>query len=87
MSQFTILVIAASAATFLASGGYTLTPREWYDPSCNIKGNVSINSGERIYHVAGQEDYQATKISSQYGERWFCSEEEARAAGWRKAGR
>lgn len=24
------------------------------DPSCNIKGNVSINTGERIYHVPGQ---------------------------------
>jgi hypothetical protein len=54
--------------------------------SCNIKGNVSINSGERIYHVPGQHYYEATKISPQYDERWFCSEEEARAAGWRKAG-
>jgi hypothetical protein len=54
--------------------------------SCNIKGNISINSGERIYHVPGQHYYAATKISPQYGERWFCSENEARAAGWRKAG-
>lgn len=54
--------------------------------ACNIKGNVSINSGERIYHVPGQYYYEATKISPQYGERWFCSEQEARAAGWRKAG-
>lgn len=55
--------------------------------NCNIKGNISINSGERIYHMPGQENYLATKISPQYGERWFCSEEEARTAGWRKAGR
>jgi hypothetical protein len=55
--------------------------------SCNIKGNISINSRERVYHVPGQEYYTATKISPQYGERWFCSEEEARAAGWRKAGK
>lgn len=54
--------------------------------SCNIKGNISINSGERIFHVPGQHYYSATKISPQYGERWFCSEQEARAAGWRKAG-
>lgn len=52
---------------------------------CNIKGNISLNSRERIYHVPGQEYYAATKISPEYGERWFCSEEEARAAGWRKA--
>jgi hypothetical protein len=54
--------------------------------SCNIKGNVSINSRERIYHVPGQHYYEATKISPEYGERWFCSEQEAHAAGWRKAG-
>ncbi|MGX5827344.1 sunset domain-containing protein [Mesorhizobium sp. 43Arga] len=54
---------------------------------CNIKGNISINTGERIYHVLGQEHYWETRISPQYGERWFCTEEEARAAGWRKARR
>ncbi|KQY14410.1 hypothetical protein [Rhizobium sp. Root482] len=52
---------------------------------CSIKGNISINSREKIFHVAGQEYYAATKISPQYGERWFCTEDEARAAGWRKA--
>lgn len=55
--------------------------------SCDIKGNISINSGERIYHVPGQKYYAATRISPQYGERWFCTEAEARAAGWRKARR
>ncbi|MDQ0319656.1 hypothetical protein QO002_001794 [Pararhizobium capsulatum DSM 1112] len=54
---------------------------------CEIKGNISINSGEKIFHTPGQEDYDQTRISPEYGERWFCSEAEARAAGWRKAGR
>ena len=53
---------------------------------CRIKGNVSINSGERIYHVPGQLYYSETKIRPEYGERWFCSEAEARSAGWRKSG-
>ncbi len=53
--------------------------------SCNIKGNISINSGERIYHVPGQEFYDDTVIRTEYGERWFCTEAEARAAGWRRA--
>lgn len=53
--------------------------------SCDIKGNISINSGERIYHVPGQEFYNDTVIRTEYGERWFCSEAEARAAGWRRA--
>lgn len=54
-------------------------------PGCTIKGNISINTGERIYHVPGQEWYAETRISPMYGERWFCSEAEARAAGWRRA--
>ncbi|MBZ0163412.1 MAG: hypothetical protein K8H74_11945 [Notoacmeibacter sp.] len=55
--------------------------------ACDIKGNISINSGERIYHVPGQKYYNSTVIRPEYGERWFCSEAEARAAGWRKARR
>lgn len=54
---------------------------------CDIKGNISIDSGERIYHVPGQKYYAATRISPKYGERWFCSEAEAQAAGWRRARR
>lgn len=87
MSNFNVFVAAASAVTFIATGGYALLPRELYDPACNIKGNISINSGAHIYHVPGQQDYSSTRISSKYGERWFCSEDEAQAAGWRKAGR
>lgn len=86
MSNFSIIVAAASLGSFIATGGYALMPRHWYDPACTIKGNISIKSGERIYHVRGQHFYESTKISPQYGERWFCSEEEAREAGWRKAG-
>ena len=51
---------------------------------CAIKGNVS-NRGERIYHMPGQKYYGATRIARSKGERWFCSEAEARQAGWRKA--
>ncbi|MCM2472767.1 hypothetical protein HGO38_04650 [Rhizobium sp. CG5] len=87
MSKFTLLVIASSTAAFLAGGGHSIVPRAVYDPGCTIKGNISINSGRRIFHVPGQEDYSATIIRTEYGERWFCSEQEAREAGWRKASR
>lgn len=50
-----------------------------------IKGNVSFESGERIYHFPGCEYYDATVIDTDYGERWFSNEAEAVAAGWRKA--
>jgi hypothetical protein len=28
---------------------------------CGIKGNISVNTGERIYHVPGQKYYWATR--------------------------
>jgi len=49
--------------------------------NCLIKGNIS-NSG-KIYHIPGSKWYDKTKINKGKGERWFCSEAEARAAGWR----
>jgi endonuclease YncB( thermonuclease family) len=52
--------------------------------ACNIKGNIS-RKGERIYHVPGQKYYGKTRVSTSKGERWFCSEQEARAAGWRRS--
>lgn len=51
---------------------------------CVIKGNIS-SSGERIYHVPGQQFYDVTKIDVSKGERWFCSEQAALDAGWRKS--
>jgi endonuclease YncB( thermonuclease family) len=52
------------------------------DKRCLIKGNISSN-GDRIYHVPGSTWYEKTRIDTRKGERWFCSEEEARDAGWR----
>lgn len=49
--------------------------------NCRIKGNIS--GGERIYHTPGSPYYDQTDIDVSIGERWFCSEREARAAGWR----
>jgi hypothetical protein len=54
-------------------------------PSCKIRGNISQATGERIYHVPGQEFYSVTRIHPSHGERWFCSEAEAQQAGWRPA--
>lgn len=54
---------------------------------CRIKGNVSYETGERIYHVPGGKYYSRTRINPSRGERWFCSEAKARAAGWRRSRR
>jgi hypothetical protein len=52
---------------------------------CTIKGNISLESGERIYHVQGQQFYNATVIDASQGERWFCTEQEAVMNGWRRS--
>ncbi len=51
---------------------------------CVIKGNIS-SSGEKIYHLPGCGSYSRTVIDESAGEEWFCSEDDAEAAGWRKA--
>jgi endonuclease YncB( thermonuclease family) len=62
--------------------GQQITPGN--SNACQIKGNIS-SKGERIYHVPGGRWYDATKVDEGKGERWFCSESEAQAAGWRPA--
>ena len=54
-------------------------------PGCTIKGNISINSGKKFYHLPGMEDYESTVIDPAKGEKLFCTESEAIANGWRKA--
>lgn len=49
---------------------------------CYIKGNVN-GEGERIYHVPGAPSYESTVVDESRGERWFCTEAEARREGWR----
>jgi endonuclease YncB( thermonuclease family) len=63
-----------------------LFPETSNPPSgCRIKGKIGITAqltGYRgIYHLKGCSSYQRLKNPN----RWFCSEEEARAAGFRKA--
>lgn len=75
-------------AMSLAASGVIVGAQYFADSEgsgCNIKGNISVSSGERIYHMPSQEYYDETHIEFSRGERWFCSESEARSAGWRKA--
>ena len=51
---------------------------------CPIKGNINAR-GEKIYHMPWQRSYAKVKIDTGKGERWFCDEGEAAAAGWRAA--
>jgi len=53
---------------------------------CVIKGNIA-RDGTRIYHLPHQQHYARTRIDDSRGERWFCSRQDAEAAGWRAARR
>lgn len=52
---------------------------------CLIKGNIN-SKGSKIYHVPGSSSYNSTKIDTSQGERWFCTEFDAIAAGWHAPG-
>jgi len=62
----------------------TISPQGTRKDGCDIKGNISA-AGEKIYHLPGCGSYTKTQIDESRGERWFCSEQEAQATGWRKA--
>ena len=48
---------------------------------CPIKGAIHA-SGARVYYPPQSRVYKRIDIDPEKGERWFCSEEEAREAGW-----
>jgi micrococcal nuclease len=50
---------------------------------CQIKGNIS--SKQKIYHLTSCPDYKKTVINPAQGERFFCTEQEAQKAGFRRA--
>ncbi len=52
---------------------------------CPIKGTVT--SAGKLYVLPWSSEYPKATVRAQRGERWFCSEGEAQAAGWRSADR
>jgi endonuclease YncB( thermonuclease family) len=69
-------------AILLASASGPVAP----SPDCTIKGNVN-SSGECIYHQPTSRWYAQIKMQISKGTRWFCSVEEAEAAGCRETKR
>lgn len=55
-------------------------------PDCTIKGNVNT-SGECIYHKPTSRWYARIEMKVSKGTRWFCSVEDAEAAGCRETRR
>jgi hypothetical protein len=66
-------------------------PQEWRDQEwqdakrnapdgCPIKGFIRASS--KFYALPWSTDYDRTKVRTNKGGRWFCSENEAKAAGF-----
>ena len=72
----------AAKAILLASASGSVAP----SPDCTIKGNVN-RSGECIYHQPGSRWYAKIEMKISKGTRWFCSVDEAEAAGCRETRR
>lgn len=66
----------------LASASGPVAP----SPDCTIKGNVN-SAGECIFHTPTSRWYAQIKMQIRKGTRWFCSVEEAEAAGCRETKR
>jgi ATP sulfurylase len=78
----TILAAVVLGLIFVSFAAIDLVPPL---VGCDVKGNISVDTRERIYHVQGQKYYPQAKVNLLRGERWFCSEDAARKAGWRKS--
>jgi endonuclease YncB( thermonuclease family) len=69
-------------AILLASASGSVAP----SPDCTIKGNVN-GAGECIYHTPKSRWYARIEMKISKGTRWFCSVEDAEAAGCRETKR
>lgn len=52
---------------------------------CLIKGNIDPASYDKFYHLTSCSHYQQIVIQKDRGERYFCTEQEAINAGFKKA--
>ncbi len=55
------------------------------NPNCTIKGN--IDRTRKTYHMPGCTQYPFAVVEEDVGEQWFCTEKEAREAGYIKSAR
>ncbi len=55
------------------------------NPDCNIKGNIDKNSTRRNYYFPGCAQYDYTIVELDLGEGWFCTEKQAKAAGYTRS--
>ena len=60
----------------------SMTPK---NKNCDIKGNINRDTKVRDYHLPECRHYNLTTVQEDRGEGWFCTEEEAIKAGYKKS--
>lgn len=80
-SYFDVLKDAASRAKEAKLGIYSRACRST-EPvgDCLIKGNV--RAGVKLYHLPNCYNYDQVIVDEAFGDQWFCTETEAKAAGF-----
>jgi hypothetical protein len=57
----------------------------YHKPNCDIKGEIYIEWNDKVYFLPNSKSYGAVNMNDPYTHRWFCTENEATAGGWKKS--
>ncbi len=57
----------------------------YHKPGCDIKGEIYPEWNDKVYFLPTSKSYGAVNMDDQYTHRWFCTENEATANGWKKS--
>ena len=84
-TEVAALIVFAALAPGTPSSAFAQDGGSQRPEGCAIKGNVSKGK-RKLYFLPSDNNYARVKISPDKGERWFCREIDAVAAGWQRAG-
>lgn len=74
-----------NACDYAPSGEHSQGSVEAPSAKCTIKGNISTEEFGKTYFLKECNNYEQVKVDTSRGEKYFCSEEEAKKEGFVKA--
>jgi len=82
-----IIVVSGNSAKENKIGIYSeeCSPTKPTKAGCNIKAQIPYDNGEKIYLVPGCKNYTQAVVEKFRGEDWYCTEKEAKDAGYVKS--
>lgn len=57
-----------------------------HKPGCDIKGNISTKGEGKVYYLPRCPNYHTLILDAKKGEQYFCTEAEAKKAGFHRSG-